>query len=197
MPARGKLVLQIAAVGVVGLLLALLGWRVASRQAGQNVAAGVERGSAPAAPDFTLPELDGDGEITLSSYRGKAVVLNFWASWCIPCREEAPRLQAAWEKWRDEGVVFLGVDAQDFVGDARRFVQRFGLTYPQVHDGSGSTLGRFGVTGFPETWFVDREGKLVGERVQGPISAEQLDRNIEIALGGGEAALGAAGGGDR
>ena len=105
--------------------------------------------------------------------------------------------EAAWEKGRDEGGVFLGVDAQDFVGDARRFVKRFGLTYPQVHDGSGSTLGRFGVTGFPETWFVDREGKLVGERVQGPISAEQLDRNIEIALGGGEAALGAAGGGDR
>ena len=76
----------------------------------------------------------------------------------------------------------LGVDAQDFTGDAERFVERYGLTYPIVHDGRGSTLGRFGVTGFPETWFVGRNGRLVGERIQGPVSDEQLERNIRLAM---------------
>jgi cytochrome c biogenesis protein CcmG/thiol:disulfide interchange protein DsbE len=195
MRSRAKLVGQVGAVCVIGLLFALLGWRLADRQAGQNVAAGVEKGSAPAAPDFTLPRIVGDGEVTLSSFRGKAVVLNFWASWCLPCREEAPRLQAAWEQWRNKGVVVLGVDAQDFVGDARRFIDRYGLTYPNVHDGPGATLGHFGVSGFPETWFVNREGKLVGERVQGPVTKEQLDRDIAIALGEGQEALGDGAGG--
>jgi len=193
MPARGKLVLQIGAVGVVCLLLALLGWQLASRQSGQDVAADVDKGTEPTAPAFTLPSLAGDRKIDLASYRGKAVVLNFWASWCVPCREEAPRLQAAWERWKDEGVVVLGVDSQDFVGDATGFVAKYGLTYPNVHDGAGSTLGRFGVTGFPETWFVNREGKLVGERVQGPVTEQQLDRNIALALGHGAAAQGASG----
>jgi cytochrome c biogenesis protein CcmG/thiol:disulfide interchange protein DsbE len=195
MSRRGKLVLQVGAVCVVGLLLALLGWRLVSREAGKNVAAGVDRGDAPAAPDFTLEDLNGDGHVQLASLRGKAVVINFWASWCVPCREEAPRLQAAWERWGDEDVVVLGVNAQDFLGDARTFVERYRLTYPNVHDGPGSTLGRFGVSGFPETWFVSRDGRLVGERIQGPVSDEDLERNILLALGEGEQAVGAGAGG--
>jgi cytochrome c biogenesis protein CcmG/thiol:disulfide interchange protein DsbE len=191
MARHGKLVLQVAAVCVIGLLLGLLGWRLASREAGQNVAAGVERGETPAAPDFTLEQLDGSGEVRLAALKGKAVVINFWASWCVPCRDEAPRLQAAWEKWKDDGVVVLGVNAQDFVGDARKFVARYSLTYPNVHDGPGSTLGHFGVTGFPETWFVNREGKLVGQRIQGPVSEQELEENIRIATGEGRQAAGA------
>lgn len=183
MPRRGKLVLQIAAVGVVGLLLALLGWRVADRQAGQSLSTRVEAGDAPAAPDFTLPSLDGNGDVTLSDLRGKVVVLNFWASWCLPCRDEAPLLESAWQRWQDRGVVVLGIDAQDFKADARKFVAKYDQTYPNAHDGSGETLGRYGITGFPETWFVDREGRLVGERIQGPVTAEALDRNIGLALG--------------
>jgi cytochrome c biogenesis protein CcmG/thiol:disulfide interchange protein DsbE len=183
MARRGKLVLQIAAVAVVGLLLALLGWRVADRQAGQSLASGVAAGDAPAAPDFTLPRLDRSGDVTLSSFRGQVVVLNFWASWCVPCRDEAPLLESAWQRWRDRGVVVLGVDAQDFTADARAFVSKYEQTYPNVHDGSGKTLGRYGITGFPETWFVDRDGRLVGERIQGPVTAEALERNIQLALG--------------
>ncbi len=179
----GKLVLQIAAVGIVALLLALLGWRVADRQAGQSIAAGVAAGDAPTAPDFTLPLLGGGGDLRLSSLRGKVVVLNFWASWCVPCRDEAPRLEAASKRWEDEGVVVLGIDAQDFEADAQRFVEKYAQTYPNLHDGSGKTLGRYGVTGFPETWFIDREGRLVGERIQGPVTDAALDENIEVALG--------------
>lgn len=179
---RVKLVLQLAAVSVVALLVALLGWQVFTKNEGRGIAAAVASGKAPQAPNFELPRLDGQGSISLASLEGKAVVLNFWASWCEPCKEESPRLQAVWERYRDRGVVVLGIDAQDFRSDARRFVERFGLTYPIVHDGEGSTLGRYGVTGFPETWFVDRKGRLVGERVQGPVSDEQLERNIRLAL---------------
>ena len=162
---RGKLVLQAAVVTLVALLIALLGWQVASRNKGQNVASQVEKGKSPAAPDVELPRLNGSGAVSLASFRGKAVVLNFWASWCIPCRDEAPRLQGVWEQYGGQDVVVLGIDAQDFTGDARRFIERFG------------------VTGFPETWFVSRDGRLVGERVQGPVSEEQLERNIQLALG--------------
>lgn len=183
MAGRVKIVLQATAVLVVALLIALLGWQVTKTSAGRGLADALEDGKSPVAPAFELPSLDGDGRISLASLRGKAVVLNFWASWCIPCRDEAPILQSAWERHRDDGVVLLGIDAQDFRSDARGFVERFGLTYPNVHDPTGSTLGRYGVTGRPETWFVGRNGRLVGERIQGPVSEEQLERNIQLALG--------------
>ena len=183
MPGRAKLVLQAAAVAVVALLVALLGWQVVNRNEGRGVAEAIAAGKAVRAPEFELPLLDGSGTLSLASLRGRAVVLNFWASWCEPCKEESPRLEAAWQRWKDRGVVVVGIDAQDFRVDAKRFVKRYGLTYPIVHDGSGSTLGRFGVSGFPETWFVDREGRLVGERIQGPVSDEELDTNIALAAG--------------
>jgi cytochrome c biogenesis protein CcmG/thiol:disulfide interchange protein DsbE len=179
-----RLALQSLAVAVVALLVALLAWQVFTKEKGRGIADAVADGDRPAAPDFSLPRLDADGTLRLSDYRGKAVVLNFWASWCEPCKEEAPRLQAASEQYGAD-VVVLGIDAQDFSGDARRFMDTHGLTYPNVHDGQGSTLGRYGVTGFPETWFVDREGRLVGERIQGPVSEAQLEENIRLALGDG------------
>lgn len=182
MAARGKLALQVGAVAIVALLLGLLGWRVIAANAGKSLAAAVESGDAPAAPDFELPLLGSKEPLRLSSLRGKVVVLNFWASWCVPCKEEAPILQAGWERWRGKGVQFLGVDAQDFIVDAKAFVKRYGITYPSVHDATSSTLGRYGVTGFPETFFVSKSGKLVAERVQGPVTPQQLDRNIELAL---------------
>ena len=182
MAARAKLLLQVGAVALLALLLVLLLVRVLTKEEARGLADAVAAGEAPLAPDFELPRLSGEGSVRLSGLRGKAVVVNFWASWCEPCEEEAPHLEAAWRTWKDRGVVLLGVDAQDFRTDARRFVERFGITYPIVHDGRGSTLGRFGVTGFPETWFVDRQGKLV-ERVVGPVDARTLERGIEAALG--------------
>ena len=119
----------------------------------------VERGETPAAPAFDLPVLgEQDDTISLASLRGKAVVLNFWASWCEPCKEEAPMLEQVWQEYRDRDVVVLGVNAQDFTSDARGFVERYGMTYPVVHDGPGSSLGRYGLSGFPETWWIDRRG---------------------------------------
>jgi cytochrome c biogenesis protein CcmG, thiol:disulfide interchange protein DsbE len=183
MAGRVKVLLQAAAVTVVGLLLALLGWQVAAEGKVRSLADRLEAGETPPAPDFDVPRLDGEGSVSLASLRGKAVVVNFWASWCEPCKEEAPRLEAAWRRYRDDDVVILGIDAQDFRKDARGFVMRYGLTYPIVHDGPGATLGRFGVTGFPETWFIAPDGRLVGERIQGPVSDAELARGIELALG--------------
>src|SRR5918992_3433417 len=183
MARRAKIVLQAGAVSVVALLIALLGWQVTREEARGGVASELASGGTPPAPDFELERLDADGSMRLSAQEGRrVVVVNFWASWCQPCKEEAGILEAAWRRWRDRGVLFVGVDAQDFRTDARGFIERYETTYPHVYDGRGSTLGRFGVTGFPETWFIDRRGLLVGERVQGPVTAEQLDRNIQLAL---------------
>ena len=183
MAGRGKLVLQAAAVAVVASLLVLLAIQVFTKDAGAGLVAAVERGETPPAPPLDLPALEGGETISLSEYTrdGKAVVLNFWASWCEPCKREAPMLEEAWRRHRDRGLVVLGVDAQDFKRDARRFADRYGLTYPIVHDGPGESLGRYGLTGFPETWWVDRRGRLVAY-AQGEFTQEDLDRNIEKAL---------------
>lgn len=182
MTGRLKLGAQAVAVAAVAALLGLLVWKVAFG-ADAEVTSALRSGETPPAPEFTLERLDGEGELSLASLRGKAVVLNFWASWCGPCREEMPLLQDGWERWRDRDVVFVGIDVKDFRGDARDFLAEYGVTYPNVFDGKGWTVGRYGVTGFPETYFVDADGDVV-YRIAGPVlEDEDLDEGIERALG--------------
>jgi cytochrome c biogenesis protein CcmG/thiol:disulfide interchange protein DsbE len=157
---RAVLVAQGAAVGLVVLLFALLVWKLTSNRGGA-LAAEATQGKQPRAPDFTLPRLDRSGDLTLSSLRGKAVLVNMWASWCIPCKDEAPVLEKTWLDNRRRGLVVVGLDAKDFRSDARSFMRKFDLTYPVVYDGPGTTLGHYGVTGFPETYVVDRQGRIV------------------------------------
>ncbi len=181
MTRRLRLGAQAAAVAVVVALLGLLVWKVVVGS-GDEVTGSLASGGRPQAPAFTLPRLPGAGELSLDSTRGKVVVLNFWASWCIPCKDETPLLQRSWQRWKGRGVVFIGVNAKDFRGDARRFLRRYRVTYPNVYDGKGSTLGRYGVTGFPETFFLDAEGRVV-YRIAGPVrEAAELDAGIERAL---------------
>ena len=101
------------------------------------------------------------------------MILNFWASWCIPCKEEAPVLEAVWKRYRSQGLVVLGVDIQDVRGDARRFARRNGMSYPLAYDGPGNTVSHYGVTGVPETFFVAPSGKLVCERLQAGVHLEE------------------------
>ena len=177
---------QAIALVVVAGLLGLLVWKVAFDREG-GAAAELAEGKPVVAPAFTLDRLDRSGQLSMQDLRGKAVVVNFWASWCVPCREEAPVLQETYERYRDQGLVVLGVDVNDFRQDARTFVRRFGLTYPIVYDGKGSTVGRWGVRAFPETFFVDRSGKLVGERIAGAVDIARnraaYERGVALALG--------------
>ena len=177
---RARLVAQGVAVGVVALLFLLLVWALATEEGG-DLAAAANRGDRPDAPDFTLERLNGEGELALSSLAGKAVLLNFWASWCTPCKEEAPFLQQVWRENRERGLVVVGYDAKDFRRDARKFARRFGLTFPLVFDGPGDSLEDWGVTGFPETFVLDRSGRVVRAFV-GDVTTDDDKRELRSAI---------------
>ena len=183
MARRLRLAAQLLAVATVASLLALLGWRVVMQNDG-GVGEDLYRGKTPPAPNFTLPRLDRPGTLTLSSLKGSAVVLNFWASNCPPCRKEAPLLEAAWRKYRTDGVVMLGIATKDFDGEAKRFMRKYGMTYPNVYDGAGRTWEPYGITALPETFFIGRNGKVIA-RIVGAIGedeVEELEGYIEMAL---------------
>jgi cytochrome c biogenesis protein CcmG/thiol:disulfide interchange protein DsbE len=171
--ARLKLAGQVVALACVAGLLSLLVWRLTHQQHAPHVGA--------SAPTFTLRRLDGGGSVSLASLRGKPVVLNFWASWCIPCKAEAKALEQAWGRYRSRGVVFLGVDFHDVTGDARRFVAAHRLTFPMVQDGAGDVTGRYGITQVPETYVLDRRGRVVSH-LAGPITDAPFATEFRSAL---------------
>ena len=178
----GKLAAQALAVAAVVGLFALLVWKV-THQPGSGVEKALAAGKHPPAPLFTLSRLDEPGRLALASLRGKAVVVNFWASWCAPCKSELPALEKTWLQYRKQGLVVLGIDAWDGASDAKRFAHKYGITYPIVHDAPGSVVDRYGVTGFPETFFVDRTGRLVGAHISGSIlSTRELKAQYEASI---------------
>lgn len=135
------------------------------------------------APTFVLPGLDGRKESTvrLAKLRGHVVVVNFWASWCAECRAEQSALNRTWQRFRDAGVVVVGVNFQDAAGDARHYAATSGGTYPVVSDRDSSAALAYGIRGVPETYVVDPQGQLV-DRFVGPVTYAQLSRRINDVL---------------
>jgi cytochrome c biogenesis protein CcmG, thiol:disulfide interchange protein DsbE len=171
---------QAVALAAVAVLLVVLIWRLTHQPDRASI-------GGPA-PTFALQRLDTDAVVDLSALRGKPVVLNFWASWCEPCKREAPTLERLWQTYRKQGVEFLGIDVNDADSDARRFLRAHGITYPTARDPNGSIAAdSYNVGNMPMTFFVDRRGRLVGTRILGPVSeashAAQFRQGIEAALG--------------
>lgn len=134
-----------------------------------------------AVPDEPLPRLEGEGTRSPADYRGRWVLVNFWASWCIPCREEAPALERFQREHGGPRFTVLGIDSRDLTDDGREFVERYGLSYPQLRDGDGDTAHEYGTTGVPENYLVDPAGK-VRLLVHGPVSEEYLQGSVAPLL---------------
>lgn len=134
------------------------------------------------APDFTMALYDG-GAFTLSDYRGQWVVVNFWGSWCGPCRDEAPELQSAWEKYQTAGVMVVGVGFRDVESAARKFLQDYNITYPNGNDDGLRITAQYAVTGAPETYIVDPNGHVQAFMI-GPLPVGWLDATLSGLLAG-------------
>jgi cytochrome c biogenesis protein CcmG/thiol:disulfide interchange protein DsbE len=167
--------------GVVVVVLAFLGWGLVKRSESRP-----EVGSR--APDFTLRLFDDyynefqDGTVTLSELEGRIVVINFWASWCVECRVEARELEETWQDYRDEGVVFIGVDFDDTEVKAIGYLEEFGITYPNGLDGRGQISDNsYHITGVPETFIIDPSGEIAFLKI-GPFQPDELRRQLDRLL---------------
>jgi cytochrome c biogenesis protein CcmG/thiol:disulfide interchange protein DsbE len=184
---RKRSIIIFAGVSLLNVGLLVLLWTQLLTPA-PNLASSSD-GTAPGplqghpAPDFTLAALSSTQQppIELASFRGKPVVLNFWASTCAPCQEETPMLQAAWQHAQSKGVVFLGVDFQDVQSDGLSFMQKYGVTYPNVLDSGGATAIHFGVTYTPTTFFINRQGVVV-HSIPREITAQELQKYLQTIL---------------
>jgi cytochrome c biogenesis protein CcmG/thiol:disulfide interchange protein DsbE len=208
--ARAMLRLAVRALGLLVAVgfVALLVYGLAAQSPDRTIDDGLAEGRSTPAPGFELDVLARgtvpkpvaavveraavDGRIALYELRGTAVVLNLWASWCDPCRSEAPVLERGWRAAGRDGVLFLGLDMQDVPEDAREFLRELGVTYPNVRDGSKEVASRYGATGLPETYFISRRGQVVAH-VIGAIDDGQLRAGVRAARVGRPQRLGAGG----
>jgi len=164
----GSFLSSVLLLGLVGFLA----WGMSNNRRGQ-----VDQGSAP---DFSITSFDGE-TLTLSELRGQVVVLNFWASWCPPCREEAPYLEETWRKYQDKGVVFIGVDYVDVEPEALAYIEEFNITYFNGPDLRTTISQAYNIQGVPETFFVKKNGEIGYVHV-GPLIPPDLEWEIDKLL---------------
>ncbi len=167
----GKLGRFLAYTFVLGLLT-FFAFGLVKANAGQR--------SSGTAPDFSLTGFD-ERKVTLSELRGKVVIINFWASWCPPCRQEAAYLEQTWRKYKDQGVVFIGVDYVDTEKEARAYIKEFDITYINGPDIKTRISDAYNIKGVPETFYVSKNGELKGVHI-GPLQSPQLDEKIDELL---------------
>ncbi|HEV2753505.1 MAG TPA: TlpA disulfide reductase family protein [Solirubrobacteraceae bacterium] len=196
---------------LAGAFVALLVWGVLTAAPDGTIDDGLAQGRPAPAPGYQLEVLQrgrlgddldarlapalADGQLAARELRGVPHVLNFWASWCVPCREEAPILQAGWEEGRRRGILFVGLDMQDVGQDARDFLADFALDYLNIRDRDDTVARRYGLAGIPETYFISAHGEVVGH-VIGAITPPQLRAGMAAAATGRPAPT-AAGGAQR
>lgn len=188
--------LKLFALAVVAALLGLLGWATLAASGRGTLVTAIAAGDKPPAPAFELGVLWAhvdtwpprartalvDDRLALAELRGRPVVINFWASWCIPCRKEAPLLNAAARRHRGQ-VVFLGVDVQDLESDALAFLREFAVPYVSVRDRGNKTFDAYGLTGVPETYYLAADGRIVAH-APGPVTDATLEAGIRATVSG-------------
>jgi len=190
-----RIALQAVALILVGALLGLLVYRMVESNRGPNLVAAIKAHKKPVAPDFrhkiiwplfetwpqSLHALKTSDKLSPRDLKGHPVVLNFWASWCIPCKREAPRLNASAAAHNGQ-VVFLGVDINDFSSDAVRFLRRHRVNYVSVHARGSATYEDYGLTGLPETYFLTARGRIVAHTI-GEITSSGIEDGVAESLG--------------
>ena len=197
--ARGRRIRLLAGSLPILLLIALLAFGLAKQAPDRSIDERLQRGGRAEPPPLELPLLQTgefgaplaepltratrDGSVDLRELRGNPVVINFWASWCGPCRDEGALLARAWRESRKRAVVFLGVNEQDLTDDAQRYIREFGISYPNVRSGTKDNSHRWGATGYPETFFVSARGDVVAH-VAGAMTPAALANGISAAVSG-------------
>ncbi len=181
---------KIISIAVFGLLVLALFATLAYGLSNRSTAtgrSGLTRVGKPA-PDFAMRLLDAGptssteiGEFRLSDHRGSPIVINFWASWCPPCRQESPGFERLWRRYQDTGILFVGVDIQDEVSDAEAYVREFGLTFPNGVDPDGAITVDYGVIGLPVTFFIGSSGIVEGRWV-GAIPEDKLEEWVRTLI---------------
>jgi cytochrome c biogenesis protein CcmG/thiol:disulfide interchange protein DsbE len=170
------------AIGLVVVgLVALLAYGIASTEPSRSIDDALAKGERAPAPAITLPRLEGGGQRSLADFKGQVVLLNVWASWCPPCKKESPLLQRWHVRMQRSGGTVLGVDTLDVSDDARSFIAEYGLTFPQLHDRDGTTIEKFGVIQYPESFLIDRDGKVAATQ-RGPVDEAWMRKHVTPLL---------------